>query len=220
MNGSDGSVVDLSSRKSAMVSGAGLLSKLFTDLRDKVHARGGTDDDIHRLVTPEGADTLDQVVDLIVSGTPHPKLEEYAVEVPVPGMSLVEIIERGGYSIVNVSIEPANFSVSWSLDEFYECVMVHFDYELSSEEAEAEMRKHDLEPAWIEQLLAFGAQHRRIRKEFPLVVALGSQWVGRSGMASVPGIWAPSETSPNGNLNLTWHEHTWPPSTRFLAIKA
>lgn len=48
-----------------LVAGAGLLTGIFTALRDEVTKRGGTSDDIHRLTRPEGRDTIVKMAELI-----------------------------------------------------------------------------------------------------------------------------------------------------------
>ena len=50
-----------------MVSGAGLIAAIFTDLVQAVRARGGSDEDIHRLVTPDGKHLMEKIADLIVT---------------------------------------------------------------------------------------------------------------------------------------------------------
>lgn len=49
-----------------IVSGAGLLTSIFTFLTEEVKKRGGIDDDIHRLTRPDGRATIEAMADLIV----------------------------------------------------------------------------------------------------------------------------------------------------------
>ena len=51
---------------SAIVAGAGFVSDLMLRLQRLVIKKGGTDEDLYRLVTPDGEDTLGQVAQLIV----------------------------------------------------------------------------------------------------------------------------------------------------------
>ncbi len=53
---------------SAIVSGAGLLTAIWTELVNAVRERGGTDEDIHRLSTPAGRETVDKMADCVVQG--------------------------------------------------------------------------------------------------------------------------------------------------------
>ena len=50
---------------SAIVSGAGLIAGIWTEIVKAVRERGGTDDDIHRLATPDGASLIGKVAQLI-----------------------------------------------------------------------------------------------------------------------------------------------------------
>jgi len=52
---------------SAIVSGMGLATSIITDLCAKVREAGGTDEDIHRLSTPEGQKTLADMAKLAVT---------------------------------------------------------------------------------------------------------------------------------------------------------
>lgn len=52
---------------SAIVSGAGYLCTLFTELMKAVLALGGSESDLHRLVTPEGEEVVRRIANVIVS---------------------------------------------------------------------------------------------------------------------------------------------------------
>jgi hypothetical protein len=63
---------------SDIVAAAGWMAGLFVDLRNLVAEKGGTDEDIHRLVAPVGRPTLDAMAQLIVDAgkpvaAPEPK---------------------------------------------------------------------------------------------------------------------------------------------------
>jgi hypothetical protein len=51
--------------KSIIVAGAGLVASIFTTLVKKVREKGGTDEDIHRLSTPDGESILEEIADII-----------------------------------------------------------------------------------------------------------------------------------------------------------
>lgn len=52
---------------SAIVSGAGLIASVWTEIVKAVRERSGTDEDIHRLATPAGGKLIGNFADLIVS---------------------------------------------------------------------------------------------------------------------------------------------------------
>ncbi|MEX1113314.1 MAG: hypothetical protein WED32_02590, partial [Patescibacteria group bacterium] len=51
---------------SSVVSGAGLLTRIFTDLDKEMRDRGGTDEDWHRLTRSEGAPVIAQMAQAMV----------------------------------------------------------------------------------------------------------------------------------------------------------
>ena len=57
----------------AMVSAMGVFTSLITDLVGLVKKLGGTMEDIYRLATPEGAETLKKVAEVIARGTEKAK---------------------------------------------------------------------------------------------------------------------------------------------------
>lgn len=68
---------------SAIVGGAGFVAHLFTELEAAVRERGGTDEDIHRVVTPEGKTTIGEIADIIVrDGLGWRQLKEFSIELP------------------------------------------------------------------------------------------------------------------------------------------
>ncbi len=55
----------------AIISGAGVFQSLITLLVDKVKELGGTMEDIYRLITPAGAQTLKRIAEVIVNCKPY-----------------------------------------------------------------------------------------------------------------------------------------------------
>ena len=56
------------SRKSNIVSAAGLLTGIFTRMMAEVEKKGGGEEDVHRLTTPEADSIWPQIAEVIVSG--------------------------------------------------------------------------------------------------------------------------------------------------------
>ena len=77
-----------------------------------------------------------------------------------------------------------NFPITGEGKVTAQLVLVHFNRDISSEDAVKEMAQMGLEPAKTEHLLAYGAQHWQRDPE--LVVALGSVWAGPDGDRGVP----------------------------------
>ena len=96
-----------------------------------------------------------------------------------------------------------------------EIVLVHFNRDISSEDALKEMDALGLRPAKIEEPLAFGETHPDIQREFP-IIALGSVWRGRNGDRGVPFLvgWGGRR-----GLRLDWFEVGWIGRCRFAAVR-
>ncbi len=174
----------MSSKKdrSAIVSGAGLLTSIFTNLVKEVKERGGDDEDIHRLTTPEGSSLLGKIADLIVRAGQG--MESFSVLVRY-NQSLAEIIKMGKYGWENSNVTAENFPLQGEGEKEVEVMLFHFGREIKSEAAINEMDKAGYRPATIKELLALGYSYPELQKQFP-VVALGSVCRDSDGHLQVP----------------------------------
>ena len=57
---------------SEIVRGAGFVAHFMSELDAAVRKHGGTDEDLHRLVTPDGKETLDKIAELVVQDRRRP----------------------------------------------------------------------------------------------------------------------------------------------------
>ena len=198
---------------SAIVSGAGLLTSIFTELVDAVRERGGTDEDIHRLATPQGKELIGKIADVIV-GKSQSVGEVYPVTINYD-LSLKGMVRVGGYDWVNDNIIDKNFPVTGEGQGVVTLELVHCNRPMTSDEALAELAQRGMRPATLPELLAFGAKYPNVQREFP-VAALGSVWQYRLGNRCVPFLWS---ISGRRNLNLNWLDHRWNTRDRFLAVR-
>jgi len=87
----------MSKKISAIVSGAGLLAAVWTDLVKAVREKGGSDEDLHRLSTPDGKATIEQIALVIMANakTDKPKFpsEALAHDLISAGWEIVEDVE-------------------------------------------------------------------------------------------------------------------------------
>lgn len=90
-------------------------------------------------------------------------------------LNLAQMIAAGKYDYANPDITAAHFPISGSGTVETETVLVHFGRSMNNEAVLAELERRNLEPAKIEEGLAFGAKHPDVQREFP-VVCLGSVW--------------------------------------------
>lgn len=193
-----------------IVSGVGVFVSLITELDKRVRTKGGTNEDWHRLVKPEGESTLDRIADLIV--LPGNLGDIYPVS--IQRASLEEMIAAGHYDWVNSNITAEHFPLDDSQFGDFKLVLVHLNRVATTPEVLAYMKERNLEPGKIGHLLGFGAKNPEIQREFP-ILALGSSWVDPGGGSGVPGL---GSIAPDRVLLLHWNDDHWSDNCRFLAL--
>jgi len=203
------------SKKSAdtMVSAAGWITHLVVRITDGLRERGWSNDQIHALVTDEGTETIDKIVEAFLAG--GWKLGE-ALRVTVDyDRSVEDGVRAGRYDYANPNITSKNFPASKSGTEEIEVVLVHFDRLIGSEKATEELRKRGLRPAELPELLAVGEQYSEKQRDFP-IVALGPVWRVPDGDLSVPCL---RRLEGERDLDLGWFGGDWFPGCRFAAVR-
>lgn len=96
------------------------------------------------------------------------------------GQTLEQMIAAGRYDWVSSGITPKRFPISGEGGAERELVLVHPNKVASTDEVLAELDRHGLRPAKIEEILALGAAHPELQREFP-IVELGSSFVDGLG---------------------------------------
>ena len=129
--------------------------------------------------------------------------------------SLSKMIKAGNYDWFNDNITAKNFPLKGKGKHELEAILFHFDRDIESEEAIAEMDKQGYRPGRIEELLALGGKYPNLQKEFP-IVALGSVWRNPDGHRSVPFL---HRNGSERNLRLGWFGYGWHANDRFLAFR-
>ncbi|MBU1179636.1 hypothetical protein KJ885_01695 [Patescibacteria group bacterium] len=125
------------------------------------------------------------------------------------------MLEACKFDWVNDNITQENFSILEEPNENTEYVLVDMGKPVSTEEAEAEIKKQGLPLTTLADLLLYVRKNPDKQKEFP-IVALGSRWQHSSGRWFSPyaacwGSWR--------RLRLCWRERDWNDRCRFLARK-
>ena len=223
---------------SAIVSGAGFLSAVWTELDRAVRERGGSDEDMYRLNTPDGKSIIAKLADVIVASNDKrvdmvkSAYDHYTVTVDHT-RTLADMIKAGMYDYVNRDIVEQNFPIQRP-DVIgavagggpfrtqgvqitnTELVFVHLNKAATTAEVLAYMDKLGLRPARIEELLALGEKYPNIQRDYPFV-ALGSVWVDSSRYRGVPYLY---RYGSKRDLNLNWDEtgNTWNDICRFVAV--
>lgn len=213
----------------ALIGGAGVLTGFWDRLVKEVRDRGGSAQDLHRLVTDDGRETIGQMADLIVAaGQPQVAVSDpYAVIVD-HGRTLPAAIDAGNYDWKNDAYQGLAWN-DWAAPDGTtehfptdpaervetELVLVHLDRAATTDEVLAEFDRLDLVPAVIPETLAFGEHHPDVQREFP-VVGLGSVWPGPDGDRRVVCLWSGAD---GRCLYLRWYGRQWPPGGRFLGAR-
>lgn len=198
---------------SQMVRGAGMAADVWRKLDEAVKARGGSDDDLHRLARPEGDDVIGMFADHLVK-LGAAQRNTYPVTVDY-GRSLKSMIEDGKYDYVNEHIKPANFPVTGEGESKVE-IILHFPNRVTrSEEVIKELDKLGLRQANLPELCAFGAAYPDVQREFP-IICLGSTWVGPGGDRLVPYL---VRWHAGRRLYLGWFGAEWDDYCRFAAVR-
>ncbi|MBU4332294.1 hypothetical protein KKD19_03685 [Patescibacteria group bacterium] len=195
---------------SAIVRGADLLTSIFSALDAAVRERGGTDEDIHRLATPQGKKIIARMADIIVrqAGEVFPITVDYA-------LSLEQMITAGNYDWKNSDINPDHFPIKGCGQVEVETVLVHLNRIASTDEVLEELGRRGLRSATLPELLAFGARYPDKQREFS-IIELGSVWTDPDGDRCVACFYGSVDER---RLRLRWFGSRWRGHYRFLAVR-
>lgn len=127
--------------------------------------------------------------------------------------SIEEARKEGKYDWENSDITSKNFPTTRKGTADIVLHIRHFDREITSEKAIEEMDKLGLRPAETHELLALGAAHPDLQRQFP-IIALGSVWQDR-GDYCVPYL---NRVDSERDLGLSWFGSGWDASYRFAAV--
>ncbi len=205
---------------SSVVSGAGLLTSVFTKLDQQARLLGATDQDWHRLSTPDGEETIKQMARAMVGKSdvaPLETAESYQLTVDYD-RSLAEMISAGRYDTVNCHITDKHFPIKSSGTLVVEMALVHLGRLITTEEVEAEFDRYGFRPARLEELLAFGEQIFDSQKQYQ-VVALGSFWVRSDGFYLMPYLWYVAGGYRQLSLSWGYFDSQWSADYHFLAVR-
>lgn len=212
---------------SNIVSGAGLLTRIFTDLDKQVRELGGTDEDWHRLTTPNGAEIIRTMAEAIV-GPPPGRIRGEWLRTRNVRRTITEMIEAGNYRYVD---DVVGMLVREEGEEEERAASGHVDFQavlidslgLETPEVTDRLRMRGLRPARIEELLAFGeGMDETLREEFmhSTIVALGSSIPGPTLTQRYPSLVTRTKYHESELMALTaWPGVPWSEPTLFLAVR-
>ena len=129
-----------------------------------------------------------------------------------------QAIADGNYDWKNSDVTAKNFPISPEMIGKKVDIsgrLFHFDRNINSKEAIKEMDSDGCRPAILMELLALGATHPELQRQFP-VVALGSVWRDSDGNRRVPVL----DVGDSGRqLDLGYFDSGWSASYRFLGVR-
>ncbi len=196
-----------------MISATGFIAAFITGLLTEVKSLGGTAEDVHRLVNPEGKMLIKQIAQLIVDAGKKVN-QSFSVTFDM-ALVMADMVKAGNYNYANPNITSENFPLDAEGKTEDEVFILHFDRTITSEQAIAEMDKKGLRPATITHALAFGAQHPEEQRKYPIIF-LGSSWVDSDGRRRVPCL---DVGGDKRRLDLDWFSYGWLASCRFAAVR-
>lgn len=198
-------------QKSAVISGAGFVAGFMTDLVNAVREQGGTDDDLYRLVQPDGRALIGGMAKLVVGNRLASGIYPVTVDY---GASLQAMIDAGHYDWWSKDILKAGLRAEGTGIVEVNLELYDAKRNISSSASIAEVGPKGYRAANHAECLAFGAKYPDKQREFP-IIALGS--VGRLyGSRHV--VFLHCGGTGRG-LGLYWYDGDWSDSCRFLVAR-
>jgi len=196
-----------------IVEGADLSAEIWRKLRKAADDLGLPKEFFHRLSTPEGDSVIADMAKVMQEAWGLPT---YDITVDY-NQTIEQMVAAGSYNYANRDISSANFGqevvAKKGVREELKAVLLHLDRVATSQEVLAEMERLGLRPATLAELLALGAKHPELQREFP-IIALGSSCT-LHGYRQVAFLW--SDVSRRG-LYLSSFGGRWTGHCRFLAV--
>jgi len=131
------------------------------------------------------------------------------------GRSVEKGVKAGRYDWANSDITSRNFPTERKGTAEVVVELIHFNRNISTDEALRELDKAGMRPAELHELLAFGKKYPEVQREFP-IVALGSVWQYRDGFRVVPFLY---RDGSGRDLGLDWVVGGWSGICRFAAVR-
>ncbi len=128
--------------------------------------------------------------------------------------SLIEMIGAGNYDWVNAQITDKHFPIE-RRRKFVGVELVNYNTRLHSHEVMERLRKSDLRPVTLPEVLAFGAASLNERLDFT-IVALGSVW--QQGRDCWRWVTAIGHDDRGRVLDLASWNARWGQNVRFAAV--
>jgi hypothetical protein len=129
--------------------------------------------------------------------------------------SVEDGVKAGNYDWVNNDITSEHFPMKRTGIEELSLHLVHFDRNISTEDALKKLDLMGLRPAELQELLSFGENYPDVQREFP-IIALGSVWRSPAGYRLVSFL---GRGGSDRVLYLGWRGHGWGDVCRGAAVR-
>jgi hypothetical protein len=155
----------------AMISAAGFITALISNLLTEVERLGGSAEDLHRLVNPEGKTLVTQIAWLIVGA--ERKVEKTFEVILHSSLTFDETIQIGNYVKVDPTLNKENFPLDKIVRVDEEIYLR--DFNLNEDEVKSKLLEEGLVPANISHASAFCPEYHEELKKYSIIF-MGSPW--------------------------------------------
>lgn len=202
----------MAKQKSEFLSAFGTAMEVFRAIVNAVLERGGSDDDLRRILTSKKL--AGAIADIIVGAK---QAVENAFRLTVDyDLSVEDMVKFGKYDWANSDITSGHFPVARQGKSEVKAELVHLNRCFSSgDEVLNELDRLGYRPADLAEDLAFGAAYPEEQRKYP-IVALGSVWQYPDGGRDVVYL---GVRAGDRELDLRWLGDDWHEGWRFLAVR-
>lgn len=160
-------------------------------------------------------DADEEPVESVAEVFPEPTVTSYGRLTVNRDLSIEDMVKTGEYTSSNSNLTSAHFPVEGTGMVDVEAVLLHFGRYVTSEDVIAKMQELGLSVGRPEHSLAFGAKHRDVHREFP-IVALEPSWLDPDGGRQVAELWG---NAWDRYADLVDFGDEWSGGRRFLAYR-
>ena len=138
------------------------------------------------------------------------------------GLTFEQQVAAGKYDWKDSAVQPNRWLIEGSGNQKFQAELLHLPSPKkgynTTDEVLAEAKRHGLIRPSAEHILAFGAQHPNVQKEFPVVGLFEEKHCWRSSDGSL-GVLCLNFVSRERNLCVDWLSVEWHERCRFLFLR-
>ncbi|OGY66668.1 MAG: hypothetical protein A3A04_01535 [Candidatus Harrisonbacteria bacterium RIFCSPLOWO2_01_FULL_40_28] len=188
--------------------------ELSVEIEKCVIARGGSREDIS-IVFSKRRDVFDRCAELILAAVREMNDRLEFTFVVRDGETFISLVEAGAYDWKDSWVTAERFLVRPSPVGKRKLVLLYFGRSVSSKQAIEEGKRQGLERPTYEDALRFGAQHREVQRQFPIVFL--HEPVRDDGYGDLGVLYLGRDDSGRG-LRYDWFFRDWSDGCRFAFV--